>query len=319
MPIASAGQRLDRFLAGARTELTRSRIQGLIRAGRVTVNGKTVRASRLLRAGDELRLEVPDPEPTGLLPEDLPLNVIYEDDHLAVVDKPAGMVVHPGAGVSRGTLVHALVHRYPSIEGVGGVRRPGLVHRLDKDTSGLMVVAKTETSYHRLVAALAARTLKRTYSALVWGEPGDTAGVLEAPIGRDPRHRQRMAVVTRGGKPARTRFRVEERFGIAALLRVELDTGRTHQIRVHLAWAGHPVVGDPVYGGRAKMRLSESHLQRNLARELLDGLGRQGLHAAELEFQHPVTGAPLHLQSPLPEELLQALRLLRARSNQPPR
>jgi 23S rRNA pseudouridine1911/1915/1917 synthase len=274
------------------------------------VNGKLARAAQPLHAGDALRVEIPDPEPTDLVPEDLPLRVVFEDEHLAVVDKPAGLVVHPGAGVPRGTLVHALVHRYPGIAGVGGVRRPGLVHRLDKDTSGLLVVAKTDRAYQGLVAQLASRALKRIYVALVWGTPRDAQGVLEAPIGRHPRHRKRMAVVKQGGKPARTRYRVTERFGFASLLRLELDTGRTHQIRVHLSWAGYPVVGDRVYGGGRK-RLSGGQPERSLPRRLLDQVSRQALHAAELEFTHPITGTRLRFQSPLPEDLADALGLLR--------
>jgi len=312
VPSAAAGERLDRFLAGARTDLSRTRVQSLIKSGHVRVNDARARASLALRAGDVVFLEIPDAEPSVLAPEEIPLAVVYEDEYLAVVDKPAGMVVHPGAGVKRGTLVHALVHRYPGIEGVGGVRRPGLVHRLDKDTSGLLVVAKSERAYRGLVEAMAGRKVSRVYRALVWGEPTRAAGRIEGAIGRDPRHRQRMAVVSRGGKAAVTHFRVEERFGIASLLRVELETGRTHQIRVHLAWIEHPVVGDPTYGGRRK-RLSAPEAQRNLAGELLGCLGRQALHAAELRFAHPITGVEIDLRSPLPGDMQGALAMLRRR------
>jgi 23S rRNA pseudouridine1911/1915/1917 synthase len=317
VPATAAGHRLDRFLA-TQSDLSRTRLQELIRQGMVTVNGSAARASQALKEGDALVVLVPEPEATRLVPEDIPLAVAYEDDDLVVVDKPAGLVVHPGAGVKHGTLVHALVHRYPDIEGVGGVRRPGIVHRLDKDTSGLMVVAKTDRAYQALVRDLAARRLKRVYRALAWGDPRAESGVLDAPIGRDPRNRKRMAVVARGGKAARTRFRVEERFGVVCLLRLELETGRTHQIRVHLAWAGHPVVGDAVYGGGRK-RLSAPVAERNLAVELLERIGRQALHAAELDMIHPVTGSPLRLRSPLPADFAEALAWLRVNRPASPR
>ena len=280
------------------------------------MNGRAVRASQRLRAGDRVTVEIPEPEPSALAAEDLPLAIVHEDPDLAVIDKPAGLVVHPGAGQRRGTLVHALLHRYPEIVGVGGPGRPGIVHRLDKDTSGLMVVARTPRAFRALVESLRARTVKRTYMALVWGEPRVAEGVIEAALGRHPKDRKRMAVVTRGGKPARTRWRVAERFpghaGLATRLEVELDTGRTHQIRVHTAHLGHPVVGDPVYGGRGKKLLSMREPQRSLAAGLLKCLPRQALHASALVLPHPVTGSRLAFESPLPEDLERALGLLRA-------
>jgi len=324
---------LDRFLAAAQTDLSRSRLQLLIRDGHVSVNGRAARASMRLRDGDRVEVEIPPAAAAVTLePEDLPLAVVHEDDHLVVIDKPAGLVVHPGAGVRRGTLVHALLHRWPEIAGVGGAGRPGIVHRLDKDTSGLMVVARSERAYRVLVEALRARTVKRTYGALVWGEPREERGAIEGAIGRDPHDRQRMAVVARGGKPARTRWEVKERFGGAARLELGLDTGRTHQIRVHLAHLGHPVIGDPRYGGRSgprpagagprtrraepgpggvKKSLSAREAQRSLAVEVLKCLPRQALHASELELSHPVTGKSMTFESPWPEDLTQALALLR--------
>lgn len=284
----------------------------LIEAGRVRVNGRTVRASQRLHDGDRVRVEIPEPEPSTLAAEPLPLAIVHEDADLVVLEKPAGLVVHPGAGVKRGTLVHALLHRYPGIGAVGGATRPGIVHRLDKDTSGLLVVARSPRAYRSLVEALRARDVKRTYAALVWGAPRLAGGVVENAIGRHPRDRKRMAVVTRGGKPARTRWRVTERLGIATRLELELDTGRTHQIRVHMAHLGHPVVGDAVYGGRTKKLLSLRVAERSLASDMLTCLPRQALHASALTLTHPVTGMRVSFASPLPEDFERALVLLRA-------
>jgi 23S rRNA pseudouridine1911/1915/1917 synthase len=278
----------------------------------VRVNGRPVRASLRLRDGDRVRVEIPDPEPSTLTPEPLPLTVVHEDADLLVIEKPAGLVVHPGAGVRSGTLVHALLHRDPAIAGVGGAGRPGIVHRLDKDTSGLLVVARSPRAYRALVEALRARTVRRTYTALVWGAPRASGGMIETALGRHPRDRQRMAVVTRGGKPARTRWTAVERLGIATRVEALLDTGRTHQIRVHMAHMGHPIVGDGVYGGRGKKLLSLREAERSLATELLKSLPRQALHATALEFTHPATGTRMAFESALPEDFERALALLRA-------
>ena len=275
------------------------------------VNGRAAKASLRLKPGDEVRLTVPEPRIATLAPEPLPLRVIYEDADLVVLDKPAGLVVHPGAGVSRGTLVHALLHRFPEIAAVGGAGRPGIVHRLDKDTSGLMLVARSPRAYLALIEAIRRRDVHRVYHALVWGSPRATSGQVEGAIGRDPRERKRMAVVRRGGKPARTYWRVRERFGPAAWLEVRLETGRTHQIRVHLAHLGHPVIGDPVYGGRGKKGLSVREPERSLAHAVLDCLSRQALHASELELPHPITGRPLAFVSPWPDDFSRAVELLR--------
>ena len=275
------------------------------------VNGRIARASLRLHDGDQVRVELPPERLVALAPENIPLSILYEDESILVVDKPAGMVVHPGAGVASGTLVHALLHRDPGIGAVGGAMRPGIVHRLDRDTSGLLVVARTLSAYRSLVYAIKDRVVKRRYLALVWGGPRAASGTVDCAIGRDPRHRQRMAVVRRGGKPARTLWRVAERFGWCTALEVALETGRTHQIRVHLAHLGHPVVGDRIYGGRAIMRLRLIAAERSLAESLLDLLPRQALHASELEFAHPVSGAPLRFDAPLPLDLAQALAWLR--------
>lgn len=235
---------------------------------------------------------------------------MHEDDDLIVIDKPAGLVVHPGAGVRSGTLVHGLLHHHPGIAPVGGADRPGIVHRLDKDTSGLMLVAKTERAHRALVEAIRERRVRRVYQALVWGDVRGDSGRIDAPVGRDPRQRKRMAVVRRGGRPAASLWQVLERFGIATLLRVELETGRTHQIRVHLSHAGHPVIGDPTYGGRGRKGLSLGHLERSLASALLACLQRQALHASELVFRHPMTGSESRFEAPLPHDFSRAVELL---------
>ncbi len=277
------------------------------------MNGEPGRASLRLRGGDAIELLVPEREPErDLEPEAMPLRIVFEDEHVMVLDKPAGVVVHPGAGVRSGTLVNALLHHHPAIRSVGGADRPGIVHRLDKDTSGLMLVAKTERVHRSLVEAMRTRAVRRTYRAIAWGDVLQASGTIEAPIGRDPRERKRMAVVARGGRAARTHWRVLERFGVATFLEIRLDTGRTHQIRVHLAHAGHPVLGDPTYGGRAKKQLILPERQRSLARDLLSCLSRQALHATELAFAHPVTGESGTFASPLPGDFEQALDLLRA-------
>ncbi len=313
VPATGAGQRVDRWLARARIGLSRNRIQSLIEAGRVCVNGRAARQALKLRENDRVTVEVPPRRPSRLFAEPLPLSIVHEDDALLVLDKPAGLIVHPGAGVQSGTLVHALLHHAPAIATVGGEGRPGIVHRLDKETSGLMVVAKTEAAYLALVEALRERRVARVYRAIVWGDPGPAGGVIDLPVGRDPRERKRMAVVRGpGGRPARTRWRVLERFGPATLVEARLETGRTHQIRVHFAALRHPVVGDPLYGGRARKTLSLRQSERSLADALLRTLRRQALHAAELELVHPVTGAALRFTSALPEDFSRALELLRA-------
>lgn len=311
VPPESAGQRVDRWLARARTGLSRNRIQALIDAGRVHVDGKAARASLRLKGGQRVFVEIPPRRPPRLVPEPRPITIVHEDEHVIVVDKPAGWIVHPGAGAASGTLVHALLHHAPEVAGVGGEGRPGIVHRLDKDTSGLLVVARTEQAYLALVEMLRTRAVTRIYRALVWGSPGPDSGVVDRPVGRDPRDRKRMAIVPEGaGKPARTRWRVIERFGVATFVECRLDTGRTHQIRVHLASLRLPVVGDPVYGGRARKSLSLRQAERSLGGALLRVLPRQALHATRLEFRHPVSGEPLRFESPLPEDFARALQLL---------
>jgi 23S rRNA pseudouridine1911/1915/1917 synthase len=296
---ASAGARLDRWLSERLTDLSRARLQVLIRDGLVRVDGAVSKASHRLRGGERIEVEVPPPPDETLTPEPMVLSVVYEDDHVLVVDKSAGMVVHPGAGRSTGTLAAAILAHAPTTAGVGGPRRPGIVHRLDKDTSGLLVVAKTSQAYDDLVEQLVARTVTRRYLAVVHGRVRAHEGVVDAAIGRHPTDRVKMAIRPAGrGKRAVTRYRVLERFEDCTLLEARLETGRTHQIRVHLASLGHPVVGDAVYG---KPR-ARSPIQ-------LDGYA---LHAAALAFVHPAFRKVVQFAAPTPERIEKLLSNLRS-------
>ena len=303
------GQRLDAWLARRLPSLSRSRLRALIDEGHVLLDGARTRPSARLRAGQAVRVHVPAPVPAEPQPEDIPIAVVHQDAHLVVVDKPAGLVVHPGAGTSRGTLVNALLRHVHDLSGVGGVLRPGIVHRLDRGTSGLLVVAKDDETHRSLVRQFAGRTVEKEYVALVLGAPARTSGEVDAPIGRDPVHRQKMSVRASRSREARTSWLVEERFDGAALLRLRIHTGRTHQIRVHLASIGHPVAGDPVYGGT---RPPSS--RRAEARAALQSLERPALHAARLAFTHPASGERLALEAPLPEDLHRVLERLRSAS-----
>lgn len=306
----AAGRRLDRFLADAIGSLSRSRVKALIDAGLATADGAVLRdASAAVRAGVRYALLVPPPTPARPAAQAMPLTILFEDRELIVLDKPAGLVVHPAPGNLDGTLVNALLaHAGDELEGIGGEARPGIVHRLDKDTSGVMVVAKTEGTHRALSAAFAERDLDRAYLALVWGLPEPSAGDIEGAIGRHPTDRKRMAVVTRGGKAALTHYRTDRAWGTAvSLLRCRLATGRTHQIRVHLAERGHPVVGDPVYLRRTP---AAARLLPAPAREALLGFPRQALHAATLGFRHPKTGQALDFAAPMPADMASLLTLL---------
>jgi 23S rRNA pseudouridine1911/1915/1917 synthase len=296
---AGHGGRVDRFAADL-SGLSRSRVQRLIAGGRVTADGFPVKANTVVAPGAVLVIDVPPPEPAGIEPEAIPLDVVYEDDDVLVIAKPAGLVVHPSPGHWSGTLVNALLARDTAYGGIAGVERPGIVHRLDRDTSGLLMVAKTDAAQASLMAQLKARRVKKTYLALVLGGVQAGAGRIEAPVGRDPKNRMRMAVVP-DGRPAVTGYRVRERFAGWTLLELDLVTGRTHQIRVHLAALGHPVAGDAVYG-------------TGTARRGPEGLGRLFLHAWRLAFAAPATGDLVRLEAPLPGDLEAVLDRLRARA-----
>ena len=308
---AEAGMRLDRFLADALPGISRSRIKALLRDGKIFENGETISdASRRVKPGQIFRLEIPEPEPATPKPQPMRLEIVHEDMDLLVIDKPAGLAVHPGPGQPDSTLVNALLaHCGRDLSGVGGVKRPGIVHRLDKDTSGLIAVAKNDEAHRSLSAQFATRAIERTYAALVWGVPEPPAGRIEGNIGRHPRNRRKMAVLQEDrGKPAATNYRLAQRFGgMAALLECRLETGRTHQIRVHLAHIGYPVMGDPVYSRQTPAR--RSGLSGDAA-NLVKVLKRQALHAAVIGFEHPRSGERLKFTSDLPYEIRRLITAL---------
>ncbi len=314
VPDEAAKQRLDAWLAAQMSGVSRERVQMLLSQEKVRLDGKCPRASYRLRGGE--RVEVlgdPTPKPLKAVAEDIPLSIVYEDDELSVIDKPAGMTVHAGAGAAEsGTLVNALLHRYRSLSSVGGEQRPGIVHRLDKQTSGLIVVARNDAAHTRLAEMFAKREMKKTYIALVHGHLKQDHGTVDAPIARDLIRRTRMTTRRASGtRTAVTHYtvlrRISSRFGPFTMVSVRIETGRTHQIRVHMASIGHPVVGDTVYGAPARLMVMPSRQKRDPEPESL-ALGRNFLHAAELEFAHPRTGETMHLESRLPEELVALLR-----------
>ena len=301
VPQESAGQRLDAFLAEQVQSWSRSRLQRLIEDGDVLVNGRAAKPSYKLRASDQVEAELTALPLTSFAAEDLPVDIVHEDDDLVVVNKPSGMVVHPAAGIAAGTLANALAFHFQKLSSGGGAARPGIVHRLDKDTSGLLVVAKTESAHEDLANQFRAREVFKSYVALVHGQIAKDRGEIDQPIARDPRHRTRMAVV-RGGRPALSLYRVRQRFDRFTLLNVELKTGRTHQIRVHLAWLKHPVVSDEAYGGGRDKTVVDPVVRSRIAK-----LGRQFLHAEQLGFRHPRTHEFKKFVAPLPEVLAEFL------------
>ena len=309
VPDAQSGERIDRLLAEwdwdasadpdepteACPALTRSAVQKLLARGLVTVNGTAAAKNARLRAGDRIRLTIPEPEPTEIRPEPIPLDVVYEDGDLLVVNKPKGMVVHPAPGHASGTLVNALMaHCGDSLSGINGALRPGIVHRIDKDTSGLLIVAKNDFAHQGLAAQIQVHSFMRAYQAVVYGKVKDASGTVHAPIGRDPAERKRMAVTAQHSRDAVTHYAVVARYDGFTHLRLRLETGRTHQIRVHMAYLGHPVAGDPVYGPR----------------KVITRLGGQCLHAGEIGFVHPHTGQYLEFCAPLPAYFTDFLRTL---------
>ncbi|MCC6353401.1 MAG: RluA family pseudouridine synthase [Verrucomicrobiae bacterium] len=289
---AGAG-RLDAWLAIRCPDLSRARLQKLIKEGRVRIGGAAAKPASRVRAGEAIEVEIPPPEPADVLPEEIPLDVIFEDEELLAINKPPGLVAHPAPGHPSGTLVNAVLHHCRGrLSGIGGVERPGIVHRLDKDTSGIILVAKTDAAHQSLARQLARREMRKTYLALVAGAPAAEGGRIEQPIARHPVDRQRMAVVA-GGRNAITLYRVVERFGAAALLECDILTGRTHQIRVHLQWLRCPILGDPVYGGAGR------------------AAPRQMLHAWRLGFEHPASGRAIALTAPLTQDFQTLLNQLR--------
>ncbi len=293
--------RLDRYLADRLPDFSRSRIQKLIEQGQVQVNGKICDSKKAeLQVGDRIHLTIPDAEPLQLEAQDIPLDILYEDDQLLILNKPAGLVVHPAPGHADGTLVNAILAHCPDLKGIGGVQRPGIVHRLDKDTSGAIAIAKTDIAHQSLQAQFKAKTARRTYLAIVYGAPKTDRGTIDQPVGRHPVDRKKMAVVPeeKGGRRAVTHWRVQERLGNYTLMQFDLETGRTHQIRVHSAFIGYPVVGDPIYSA---------------GRSLGVNLSGQALHAWRLRLQHPLLGEWIEAIAPPPPDLVKLLQILRQR------
>ena len=294
--IQEGGARLDQAIVAHLPNLSRAQVQQLIKSGAATVNGQPARPAIRVRPGDQVSIALPEEQETAILPEPIPLDIVYEDADLLAVNKPAGMVVHPATGHTSGTLVNGLLAYCPQLANVGGPERAGIVHRLDKETSGLLLVAKTDAARAALQRQFKHRQVQKTYLALVEGQVQPREGIIEAPVGRDRKKRKQMAV-TRTGRPAVTQYRVKEIFRSHTLLEVRPHTGRTHQVRVHLAWLGYPLVGDRVYGQRRQRLLPARHF----------------LHACELQFTHPATGQDITLTAPLPPELAALLKQLRGR------
>lgn len=288
------GERIDKWIASLLPAESRSRIQQLIKEGSVTVGGKAVKPNYRVTSGDHVEICMPDPEPLDVMPEDIPLDIVYEDEAVIVVNKPRGMVVHPAPGHMTGTLVNALLYHCRDLSGINGVLRPGIVHRIDKDTSGLLMAAKTDEAHRSLARQLKDKTTHRLYQAIVHGVLEKDAGTIDAPIGRDEKDRKKMAVTSRNSKEAVTHFKVIERFADYTFIHCRLETGRTHQIRVHMAYIGHPLAGDPKYGPKKTLSIAG-----------------QALHAAELGFTHPLTRKWMQFKAPLPEDMEQLLVNLR--------
>ncbi|QSV64196.1 MAG: RluA family pseudouridine synthase [Dolichospermum sp. DL01] len=300
--VTENSDRLDRYLSQELSDLSRSRIQQLIEQGHVQINNLICTSKKInLKTGDLITLEIPTVQPLAIIAENIPLDILYEDDELIIINKPAGLVVHPAPGHPDGTLVNAILAHCPNLPGIGGVQRPGIVHRLDKDTTGAIVIAKTDLAYQHLQAQLQAKTARREYLGLIYGVPKTETGSIDLPIGRNPQDRKRMAIVSieDGGRNAVTNWRVKERFGNYTLIHFQLETGRTHQIRVHSAKMGHPLVGDPIYSSGHSLGVN---------------LPGQALHAWKLQLQHPVSGNLVEVTAPLPRSFATLLEVLRRRS-----
>jgi 23S rRNA pseudouridine1911/1915/1917 synthase len=296
-----AGERIDKHITDQLSDnqvVSRSQVQEWVRIGAITLNGATVKPNSKLSTDDLIVVDIPDPEPLQAAPEDIPIEIVYEDSDVVVINKPRGMVVHPALGHPRGTVVNALLYHCQDLSGINGVMRPGIVHRIDKDTSGLLMAAKNDMAHSSLAAQLKAHSVTRRYIALVHGVMQHDKGTVDAPIGRDTQDRKLYRVTNKGAKHAITHFAVLERFDEYTLLDLKLETGRTHQIRVHMKYIGYPLVGDPVYGGKSGRTLD---------------MGGQALHAATLGFEHPRTGEYLEFSAPIPEDMEHALTILRTR------
>jgi 23S rRNA pseudouridine1911/1915/1917 synthase len=302
VPGEFAGKRADAALPHLLAGRTRSQIKGLIEKGLVLVCGEPIKPSRKLEAGEEVRVTLPEPEPLDVAPEDIPLHILYEDDYIAVVDKPPGMAAHPGAGVRRGTLVNALLFRCRNLSGIGGKIRPGIVHRLDKDTSGVMVVAKNDMAHNSLVNQFKSRAVEKKYLAIVEGNIRKESGAFSSRIGRHPVDRKKMSSRAKSGRESLTNFRVVKRFKDACLVEAEPKTGRTHQIRVHFSENGHPILADAVYGYKKHKSAAVSSAARKI--------GRQALHASKIGFFHPHTQKFLEFTAPIPLDMTEALNIL---------
>lgn len=295
-----ANERLDVFLSRMQPDFSRSHLQKLITAGNVTVNEKQVKSNYKLKLNDTVELTVPEAEDVEILPQDIPLDILYEDSDIIVINKTRGMVVHPAAGVTKDTLVNALMYHCADLSGINGEIRPGIVHRLDKDTSGVMVAAKNDAAHIHLAKQIQEKSAFRIYQAIVWGNIKEESGTIHGDIGRHPTDRKKMAIVRENGKPATTHFRVLERFGEQTLVECKLETGRTHQIRVHMTFIGHPLVGDPKYGTDRHDKVRGSF-----------GINGQALHSMSLELTHPTTGERMKFTAPLPEDMEAILHKLR--------
>ncbi len=310
----NARMRLDQYLVISGIGLTRSQVDQLIKSGKVWVNGQPApKPGYRVKAGDHIVAEFEVRDKLEIRPQEIPVPIVYEDEDVVVINKPAGMVVHPAKGNLEGTLINALLARYPALPTTSDKTRPGVVHRLDKETSGVMVVAKTDRAVRSLARQMAEKVARRVYLAVVWGNLERTEGVIEAPIGRHPIDRKRMAVTPFASKPAITEYRVLRRFGLLATsVEVSLKTGRTHQIRVHFEYLGHPVVGDPTYGGRDPRKIFHQvpSRYREQVREILQIMPRQALHAWRLRFRHPRDGSWVEVEAPLPEDLQRLLDYL---------
>ncbi|HEY9603549.1 MAG TPA: RluA family pseudouridine synthase [Allocoleopsis sp.] len=305
LQVEEKGERIDRYLSQHLADFSRSRIQQLIEQGQVQVNGQVcISKKATVQPGDRIFLTIPAAKPLDLQPEAIPLDILYEDDSLIILNKPADLVVHPAAGHESGTLVNALLAHCPDLAGIGGVQRPGIVHRLDKDTTGAIAIAKTDLAHQHLQAQLKAKTARRQYLGVVYGSPSTDSGTIDQPIGRHPVDRKKMAVVPveKGGRSAVTHWQVRERLGNYTLIHFQLETGRTHQIRVHSAYIGHPIVGDPIYSS---------------GRSLGVNLPGQALHAWKLSLQHPVSGEWIEVTAPLPKTFSTLLDVLRRRVAHP--